>query len=211
MLKLYTFAPSPNALKARFALAELKLPHQAIQVDLLRGEHLEGELASLNPHRKVPVLVDGALVLRESDAIVAYLGDAYGGALWPRDPKARAEALQWLFFEASNLAYAGRVWWADILTPRTGRTGPNAGPELVAQVAADVSRALKVVDQHLHARDYLLGDFSLADCGLGVMLNLLQGTRLDRPEELPSLTAYRDRIRARPSWAAAGGNAIQMV
>lgn len=211
MLKLYTFAPSPNALKVRFALAELGLAYEPVQVDLLRGEHQQGELAALNPHRKVPVLMDGDLALRESDAIVAYLGDAHGGALWPREPKARAEALQWLFFDAASFGYAGRIWWADVLTPRTGRTGPNAGPELVAQVAADVRRALGVLEQHLAGRDYLLGDFSLADCGVGVMVNLLLGTRVDRPEELPAVTAYRERIRARPAWAAAGGAAIHAV
>jgi glutathione S-transferase len=211
MLQLYTFPPSPNALKVRFALAEIGVAYEAIDTNLLRGEHQSEKFAALNPHRKVPVLVDGALVLRESDAILAYLGDAHGGALWPTARHARAEALQWLFFDASNFAYAGRLWWADVLTPKTGRTGPAAGPELVEQVAGDVRRALGVLEAHLASREYLLGeDFSIADCAVGVMVNLLRGTRVDTPDELPAVTAYRDRIRARPGWLTAGGAAIEM-
>ncbi len=211
MMRLYTFPPSPNALKVRLALAELGLEYEPVQVDLLRGEQQGEPFNRLNPHRKVPVLVDGELVLRESDAIVAYLGDAYGGALWPKTPAARAEALQWLFFDAANFGYAGRLWWADVLTPKTGRLGPAAGPELVAQVAGDVSRALTVLEQHLASRDYLLGsEFSLADCGAGVMVNLLRGTRADTPDALPAVTAYRDRIRARASWTRAQGGALEM-
>ncbi|UQA57199.1 glutathione S-transferase family protein [Polyangium aurulentum] len=211
MLRLYTFQPSPNALKVRFALAELGVPYEPVEVNLLRGEHQNEAFSALNPHRKVPVLVDGALVLRESAAILAYLGDARGGALWPAAPAARAEALQWLFFDAANFGYAGRLWWADVLTPRTGRTGPLAGPALVEQIATDVGRALSVLEAHLSSRQYLLGDdFSLADCGVGVMVNLLRGTRVDTPDKLPAVTAYRERIRARPGWGAAGGAAIEV-
>ncbi|MDI3284285.1 glutathione S-transferase family protein [Polyangium sp. 15x6] len=210
MLRLYTFPPSPNALKARLALAELSLAYEAVEVNLLRGDQRDASFLGRNPHGKVPVLEDGALVLRESDAIVAYLGDTYGAGLWPKSPAARAEALQWLFFDAANFGYAGRLWWADVLTPKTGRTGPAAGPELVGQVATDVGRALGVLETHLASRDYLLGEFTLVDCSVGVMVNLLRGTRLDTPEAFPAVTAYRDRIRSRAAWTAAGGAAIDL-
>lgn len=209
MLKLYTFLRSPHALKVRLALAELGKAYTPVEVNLGGPGQPREELGEVNPHGKVPVLVDETLVLRESDAILAYLGDAYGGPFWPRDARARAEALQWLFFDAANMSYAGRIWWADVITPRTGRTGPAAPPELVEVVTADVTRALRVVEQHLAGREYLLGrDFSLADCSLGVMVNLLRGTRVDRPAELPRVTAYRERIRARPAWDAAGGGVL---
>jgi glutathione S-transferase len=211
MLRLYTFAPSPNALKVRFALAELGVAYEAIEVNLLRGEHQSEAFAALNPHRKVPVLVDGELVLRESGAILAYLGDAHGGALWPQASAARAEALEWLFFATASFGYAGRIWWADVVTPKTGLKGPSSGSELVEAVASDVGRALSVLEAHLSSRPYLLGDdFSLADCGVGVMVNLLRGTRVDTPDRLPAVTAYRERLRARPGWSAAGGAAIEV-
>lgn len=208
MLQLYTFLRSPHAFKVRLALAELGVAYTPIEVNLMQQEQQRDTFTAVNPHRKVPVLVDGTLALRESDAILAYLGDAYGGAgaLWPKDARARGEALQWLFFDAANFSYAGRIWWADVVTPRTGRTGPPAPPEMVDQLAVETGRSLRALEEHLRGREYLLGGgFSLADCGLGVMVNLLKGTRLDRPEELPAVTAYRERIRARPAWAAAGG------
>ncbi len=209
MFQLYTFDASPNALKVRFALAELGISYDPIEVDLLSGEQNRDGFGALNPHRKVPVLVEGDFVMRESDAIIAYLGFRFGGALWPTQPRVRGEALQWLFFDAANFAYAGRIWWADVITPKTGRRGPNADPALVAAVTEDVSRALFVLDEHLSSRTYLLGrDFTLADCGLGVTVNLLKGTRLDQPDFFPAVTAYRDRIRSRPGWVGAFGAAI---
>jgi glutathione S-transferase len=209
MLRLYTFFRSPHALKVRIALAELGLQYEPVEVNLLGGEQQSESYGSLNPHRKVPVLVDGGLTLRESDAILTWLGEAHGGALWPSSPAARAEALQWLFFEASSLAYAGRLWWADFITPRTGRSGPPAPPPMVDVVTADIARALGVLEGHLASRPYLLGQhFSLADCALGVMLNLLRDTRVDKPQSFPAVTAYRERFRERPSWQAAGGPAL---
>ena len=102
-MRLYTFLNSPNPLKIRLALAELNLEYESKEVVLFKGEHRSEWFTKINPHQKVPVLEDGDLVLRESNAILAYLGDRYGQALWPQDAGQRALALQWLFFESFRI------------------------------------------------------------------------------------------------------------
>jgi glutathione S-transferase len=211
-MRLYTFRHSPNPLEVRLALAELGLAYDPVEVNLLRGEHRTPAFAAINPHGKVPVLEDAGLVLRESNAILAYLGKTRGGALWPSEPAGEALALQWMFFEAFSLGNAcGTVWWADVVAAAAGREA--AGEALMREAVEDLERALGVLDGHLASgRAFLLGDrFTLADCSVGVAAAMLRSTRLDRPERWPAVSAYRERLRARPSWRAAGGDAIHQI
>jgi len=86
-VKLYSFARSPNPLKVRIALLELGVPVDLEEVDLFRGEHRSEAFRAVNPHGKVPVLVDGDVVLPESNAILGYLGKTHGAGLWPEDAR----------------------------------------------------------------------------------------------------------------------------
>ena len=100
-MKLYHF-PSPNPQKVTFALLELGLDCEKIPVDLSKREQREPAFLAVNPAGRVPVLVDGDLMLSESHAILAYLGETTG-RLWPATAAGRAEALQWLFFLAQHI------------------------------------------------------------------------------------------------------------
>jgi glutathione S-transferase len=75
----------------------LGLDCELVPVDLINREQAGAEFQSVNPFGRVPVLIDGDLVLPESQAILAYLGDR-AGRLWPSSPGERAEALKWLFY-----------------------------------------------------------------------------------------------------------------
>lgn len=210
MMRLYSFAPSPNPLKARLALAELGVPHEVTEVNLLKGEQRTDEFKAVNPMSQVPVLVDGALTLRESNAIVAYLGREYGMSkkLWPSEPRKESEALQWLFFESSQLApRAGSFWWSDVVAPKVGR---DPMPAAVLEFHREaIARPLDQLDAHLERHLYVLGhDFSLVDCSIGAALSMLKGTRLDEPKRWPNLASYREKIWKRESWKSADGAAI---
>src|SRR6516225_2933405 len=76
-MKLYHF-PSPNPQKVTFALRELGLDCEIVPVDLAKGEQRKPEFLALNPFGRVPVLVDGDLVLSEAQAILGYLGEKTG-------------------------------------------------------------------------------------------------------------------------------------
>ena len=90
-MKLYEFPPT-RSIRPRWMLQELEVPFESIRVDLPKGEHRSPAFLKLNPAAKVPVLVDGDLVLNESVAIVLYLADKHAEkGFLPRDPKSRAE------------------------------------------------------------------------------------------------------------------------
>ncbi|HVY45769.1 MAG TPA: glutathione S-transferase family protein [Minicystis sp.] len=204
-MRLHSFRASPNPLKVRVALAELDVAHEIVEVDLFRGEHRAPAFRALNPHGKVPVLEDDdGLVLRESGAILAHLGRTRG-ALWPRDAAGEARALQWLFFEAFHQLAIGTVWWSDRVAKSVGR--PAEDEKVVAEAASELGRALGVLEAELAERPFVLAEFSLVDCALGVATNQLVGTRLD-DGRFPKSFAYAHRFRARPSWRAAGGDGI---
>ncbi len=205
-MKLYNFDSSPNPLKVRLALAELGLPYEKSTVNLFQGEQRLESFLRVNPFGQVPVLQDGNLTLRESNAILAYLGREYGKALWPKNQDALA--LQWLFFESCDLSYfCGRIWWADVVTPVLGRPEPN--PDRTAAALEALKDTLDGLEKVFAKQPFILGsDFSLVDCSIGVALNMLRGTRADQRTTWPNLVEYRERIHTRKSWAEANGDAI---
>lgn len=210
MIRLYSFLCSPNPLKVRLALYELKVPFETVEVNLLEGEQRSEEFRGVNPAAQVPALVDGALTLRESNAILAYLGREYGGKgrnLWSTDPRRESEALQWLFFEAAQLSLRCGLLWFNETLARIGRE--PAHPEVLQAAAEGLERPLDVLDAHLERHLYMLGqDFSLVDCSLGVTLTMLKGTSIDDRERWPNVASYREKIWKRQSWKEADGEAI---
>jgi glutathione S-transferase len=192
----------------RLALAELGAEYETIEVNLFKGEHRKPEFAAINPHRKVPVLEDDGERIFESNAILVYLGKTRGK--WPTRPADEARALRWMFFESMHMAMqCGTIWWADVIKPAIGRGG--AEPPVVQEAVEELERSLALLDEHFRDRPFLMGDdLTLADCSVGVALAALRTTRLDT-DRFPNVLAYRERLRARPSWAAAHGDAIHRI
>ena len=98
MLRLYDHWESGNAYKVRLLLAQLGLPFERVELDILRGETRTPEFLAVNPNHRIPVLEwpDGRR-LAESNAILFHLAE--GTPFLPRDAFERAQALQWMFFE----------------------------------------------------------------------------------------------------------------
>ncbi|XP_063975294.1 glutathione S-transferase 1 [Diachasmimorpha longicaudata] len=91
-MKLYSVSDGPPSLACRQALKALNIDYELVDVDYGKGEHMTEQYAQLNPQKEIPTLVDGDLIMGESNAILQYLGDKYdvSGKLYPKDPKARA-------------------------------------------------------------------------------------------------------------------------
>src|SRR5215471_6263175 len=107
-----------NTLKIRAALAEADAAYEFVPVDLSQGEARTPAFLALNPHGKIPVLVDGDFALAESDAILFYVGEKYPGAHLlpssdgaPAAAQARARVMQWCAFASSSLYAAYLEWW----------------------------------------------------------------------------------------------------
>jgi glutathione S-transferase len=102
-MKLYEFGPT-RSIRARWILQELGVDFESVRVNLIAGEHQRPEFLRINPAGKIPVLVDGDLVLTESVAIVLYLAEKYPESnLLPADLRQRAEVNRWLLFTVTEL------------------------------------------------------------------------------------------------------------
>src|SRR5215471_3646783 len=102
-MRLYEFPPT-RSIRVRWTLQELGVDFEPVTVDLIAGDHRRPEFLALNPAGKLPVLVDGDLIVTESIAIAVYLGDKYPEkGFMPADPAARAEVMRWLLFTATEL------------------------------------------------------------------------------------------------------------
>jgi glutathione S-transferase len=204
MLKLYGHANkvSINTLKIRVALAETGAAYEYVTVDLASGEQRSGAFLAINPHGKVPVLVDGDFVLPESDAILWYVAESFPAArLLGTTPRDRARALEWCDFASTGLypAYYD-VHYHTLSAP------PEKRLAAVAENARQrVARGLKVLEQVLGQREYLAGAFSIADLGTAVVLRGMREKIPDLYEAAaaPSTEAWYQRVTARPAWKAA--------
>lgn len=178
MLKLYGGAKSRASI-VRWYLEELGLPYEFVLIDLQAGEHRQPDFLKLNPMGKVPVIVDGDLVLWESGAILLYLAQTHGQL--PSDPAAAAKVYQWVLFANSTLSQA-------MFPPETR---DRQLPSLLAGL-----------ETALQGNDYILGaNFSVADVALGSVLAYLQMLFQVDFSPYPTVASYLDRLRSRPAFA----------
>jgi len=180
--------PFSRAANVPWMLDELELPYELRFVDLMKGEQKTAEILALNPMGKLPILVDGDAVVTESAAIALYLADRYGyGRLAPRaDDPARATYLRWALF-APSVIEPGAVAKAGGWAFREGSAGWGSYDAMMATIEGAVTN-----------RDYLLGtEFSMADVVFGGTVRYLIGFKMIEPR--PALTAYAERLGARPA------------
>lgn len=194
-MKLYWFW-STNPQKARWALEELGLDYELIEVDLGRREQTQDAFLAINPRGQVPVLVDGDLTITQSNGILCHLGETTKG-LWPGDAAGRAEAWTWLFFEASAFQMpAGTLWFGETIAPHFGGT---LDERKRARAVERLEKCLKHLEATLSRQPWLLGSFSLVDCAFGPWLAGLDQTSFDlAPYE--GVTRYLAACRAREAW-----------
>ncbi|HDR9771025.1 TPA: glutathione S-transferase family protein [Burkholderia cepacia ATCC 25416] len=193
-MKLYGFAGTRSQ-RALWGLKELDADFEFVSVNLLQGEHKRPEFLRLNPAGKVPVLVDGDLVIPESAAIVLYLADKYPEkALLPVDPALRAQAYRWVMFAVTELEQPlWRITRHSFLYPPEKRSPADI------ELARDDFRTMAVIlDKHLEGREFIVGDtLTVADCVTAYLIDWAGECNLI--ESFPQLRAYLERLYARPN------------
>jgi glutathione S-transferase len=192
-MKLYEFGPT-RSLRARWMLQELGVDFEAVSIDLTRREHCTPEFLELNPAGKVPVLVDGDLVLNESAAIVLYLAEKYPDrGFIPVDLKQRADFCRWILFAVTELE---QPWWRIARHTRL-YPEPDRLPAEVALARRDFLPMGAVLEKHMKGRNYVVGDrVTAADFVLAYTLDVAGEMQL--LDECPVLRAYIERMYARP-------------
>jgi glutathione S-transferase len=163
MYTLYSMRRSGNCYKVRLALAQLDVPHDLVEIDILKGETRTPEFLAMNPSGHVPLLeVAPRRYIAESNAILWYI--AGHTALVPEDRADRAEMLQWMFFEQHSLEpnLGAAYFWLTLV---------KGGRELQSHAMEDWMeegyRALGVMERHLAARSFFAADrYTIADIAL---------------------------------------------
>jgi glutathione S-transferase len=194
MLKLYGFAAT-RSLRVLWALNELDAEFEFVPVNLLTGEHQCPEFLRINPAGKVPVLIDGDMVLTESAAIVIYLAEKYPDkGLIPVDRKQLAQAYRWVMFAMTELEQPlwriTRHTWLHPEDQRIPAEIPAASQEFIAMAA--------VLDDHMTGRQFIVGDnITIADCVTAYLMDWANEYHLI--DGYPQLRAYLQRMYARPA------------
>jgi GSH-dependent disulfide-bond oxidoreductase len=192
MIKLY-FHHTPNSRKVALFLEEAGLPYEIVPVDILKGEQHRPEFRAMNPNGKVPAIVDGGVVVFDSNAILLHLAEKTGQFLG--EPRNRPALLSWLMFVASGL-------------------GPFSGQAAhFSQIHADshyatnryrreLERHYEVLDGRLERQAYLVGDsYTIVDMSAWGWVdragfNLKEDAPLER---WPNLKRWFGTIDGRPA------------
>lgn len=196
---------TPNGQKVAVALEELGIPYEGHTVHIDKGEQFTDAFKSVSPNSKIPAIVDfngpggKPLVLMESGAILVYLAEK-SGRLLPKDPSARYQCLQWLFFQHGGIG------------PMFGQFGhffkyakdKCDHPYPLERYTNEVKRLLGVLEVQLTGREYLVDEFSIADIatfpwvrGLDAGYGAGQVIPL---ADYPHVQAWLERCTARPSF-----------
>jgi glutathione S-transferase len=194
MMKLYGFGPT-RSLRVLWGLQELDASFEFVAVDLGAQEHRQPEFLKLNPAGKVPVLVDGDLVLTESAAIVLYLAEKYPEkGLLPADLRARAEVYRWILFAVTELEQPlWRITRHTRIYPEERRL-----PADIAIAREEFTAMAAVLERQMAGRDFIVGDsLDAADCVTAYVIDWANVLQL--LGDFPLLRAYLDRMYARPT------------
>ena len=198
MIDLY-YWPTPNGWKISIMLEECGLQYRLVPVDIGRGDQFKPEFLAISPNNRMPAIVDHdvegePVSVFESGAILLYLAEKTGRFL-PSDPRARLQVMQWVFWQVGGLG------------PMAGQLGhftnyaPEKIPYALNRYGDEYNRLLGVIDKQLADRDYLCGDYSIADMASWpwVVVHERINQSLD---EFPRVTAWNERMQARPAVSA---------
>ena len=205
-MKLYEFAPT-RSIRVRWTLQELGVDFEAITVNLAAGEHRRPEFLKVNPAGKLPVLVDGNLVLSESVAIVKYLAEKYPDrGLLPTSLQERAEVDRWLLFTATELEQPlWRISRHSSIYPVNDRI-----PADIPLASREFKEMAAVAEQHFKDRRFVVGDHAtVADFVLAYTLDW--ANEIGLLADCPSLRAYIERMYSRPHAAPRIAAALRSV
>ena len=192
-MKLYEFGPT-RSIRARWALQELGVEFESVQVNLPAGDHLRPEFLAINPAGKIPVLVDGDVVVTESVAIVLYLAEKYRDrGLLPADLVQRAEVYRWLLFAATELEQPlWRITRNTRLYPEDRRQ-----PSDVVLASEEFRAMADVLEQHMRGRAFVVGD-AVSAADLVTAYTLDWANELQLLDGCPRLRAYMHQMYDRP-------------
>jgi GST-like protein len=199
MIDLFYYT-SPNARKILIALEELAVPYNLVWTNISEGDQFRPEFVKINPNGKIPAIIDRngpageTLAIFESGAILLYLAEKFGKLL-PASPARRWEALSWLAWQVSGQGpMCGQAAHFHSHAAKQGISQPYAAERYVKEA----HRLYGVLDSHLADREWIAGDFSIADIACFPWTRVAKGHGVVL-EEFPNVARWSNVIAARPS------------
>jgi len=199
MIDLY-YSPTPNGWKISIMLEECNFPYKVIPVNLGKGDQFKPDFLSVSPNNRIPAIVDhegfkgNKVSIFESGAILMYLGEKAGKFL-PKDPVKRVKVLEWLFWQVGGLGpMAGQV--SHFLNYAPNFPGDHSYSE--KRYKNEYDRLLGVMDFVLNEKDFLAGEYSIADIASFPWITAYKRYEVDL-DKFPNVRRWFDNIKNRPA------------
>jgi glutathione S-transferase len=205
MLKIWGRKTSSNVQKAMFAVAELDLAHERIDIGGTFGKNREAPYLAMNPNGLVPTLEEDGFLLWESNSIIRYLAARHGaGTLEPADLRTRALAGKWMDWQLTVLGPAMTpVFWGLVRTPPDQRD-----PKAIADGKVKSTAAVTILDGQFARTPYAAGDaFSMGDIPIAIICRRFRELVPERPAfpnferwyaAIAGRKAFRDHVSSVP-------------
>jgi GST-like protein len=192
MIDLYTWT-TPNGRKVSIALEELSLPYTSHPINIGKDEQFAPDFLKISPNNRIPAIIDrdNGMSLFESGAILIYLGDKTGRFL-PRDGESRYRVIEWL------------MWQMGGIGPMIGqahhflRQNPGKAPYAEERYHKEALRLYGVLDKRLEGRNYVAGDYSIADIATWPWIARFEWHKVDL-NQFPNVKRWYVSIAKRPA------------
>jgi GSH-dependent disulfide-bond oxidoreductase len=195
MIKLYTWG-TPNGKKVSIMLEELGMPYEVYPINIAKNDQFKPEYLAINPNNKIPSIIDTEgpdgkpFTLFESGAILMYLAEKTGKFL-PQEMAKRYEVIQWLMFQMGGV---GPMFGQANYFYRLEEKVPFA----IERYYKEAIRLYNVLEQALAQKDYLAGEYSIADIATYPWVGRHDGHNV-KLEEFPKVKRWFDAISQRPA------------
>lgn len=193
----FYYAPMSTATVTRLVIEELGVPCEHVKIDIAKGETKQPAFTQINPNAKVPCIVHDGTAIWESSALTMYLGEMFGvdKHLYPAPGPQRGEAMKWIAW--TNVSLGEAVYRIGRNTQWAPEDQRNA--KAAEQAVQDVQDLLKILDGALESKQYLVGDYTLADTHVHAFSDWLRHMKTDF-STFKNINAWSERCAARPAY-----------
>lgn len=192
MIDLYTWT-TPNGRKVSILLEELGIPYRAHAIDIGKDQQFDPDFLRISPNNKIPAIIDSenGLTLMESGAILIYLADCHGRFLAPGG-EARHHTIEWLMWQMAGFG------------PMIGQThhflrvAKDRAPYAEQRFTGEVARLYGVLERRLEGREYVAGEYSIADIAIWPWVARFEWHAIDL-RDYPNVKRWYQEIAKRPA------------
>lgn len=192
MIELHT-ANTPNGQKPAILLEELNLPYELTMVDLSTGVQATPEFLKISPNGKIPAIIDRdtGIVVFESGVILSYIAEKTG-QFQPTTLRGRYEVQEWLMIQMAAVGpIMGQLYHFK-------KAATEHVPYAIDRFTNETRRLFGVLNRQLSGRDYICGDYSIADIAYYPWLRLAGTLEIDMAE-FSSVAEWLNRVGDRPA------------